>query len=85
MSILLADGSLLILGRTLVINVLLQRWGAKTALVITEGFRDILAIARGNRADPFDLHYSRHEPLIPRELRFEVSERVAADGSVREN
>ena len=77
-----ADASILNHGTTLVINALLQRRGAKTALVTTSGFRDILEIARGNRPDPFDLHYSRHEPLVPRELRFEVSERIAADGSV---
>ena len=69
-------------GTTLVINALLQRKGARTALVTTKGFRDILEIARGNRPDPFDLHYSRSEPLIPRELRFEVSERMAADGTI---
>ena len=44
----------------------------KAALVTTRGFRDVLEIARGNRPDPFDLHYRRDEPLIPRELRFEV-------------
>ena len=59
-------------GTTLVINSLIQRQGAKTALVTSAGFRDILEIARGNRPDPFDLHYQRDEPLIPRELRLEV-------------
>ncbi len=58
-------------GTTLVINALIQRKGAKAALVTTQGFRDILEIARGNRPDPFDLHYRRDEPLIPRALRFE--------------
>jgi len=65
-------------GTTLVINALIQRRGAKAALVTTAGFRDILEIARGNRPDPFDLHYRRDEPLIPRELRFEVKERIGA-------
>jgi len=65
-------------GTTLVINALLQRRGAKAALVTSAGFRDVLEIARANRPDPFDLHYQRDEPLIPRELRFEVPERIDA-------
>ncbi|HWF94912.1 MAG TPA: hydantoinase/oxoprolinase family protein [Xanthobacteraceae bacterium] len=69
-------------GTTLVINSLIQRKGAKAALVTTAGFRDILEIARGNRPDPFDLHYRRDEPLIPRELRFEVKERIGAKGEI---
>ena len=69
-------------GTTLVINALIQRRGAKAALVTTAGFRDILEIARGNRPDPFDLHYRRDEPLIPRELRFEVKERIGSRGEV---
>jgi N-methylhydantoinase A len=69
-------------GTTLVINALIQRKGAKAALVTTAGFRDILEIARGNRPDPFDLHYRRDEPLIPRELRFEVAERIGAKGEI---
>ena len=56
--------------------------GRQAALVTTEGFRDILEIARGNRPDPFDLHYRRDEPLIPRELRFEVKERTGAKGEI---
>lgn len=69
-------------GTTLVINALIQRKGAKTALVTTKGFRDVLEIARGNRPDPLDLYYKRDEPLIPRELRFEVDERVDSKGNV---
>jgi N-methylhydantoinase A len=69
-------------GTTLVINSLIQRKGAKTALVTSKGFRDILEIARGNRPDPFDLHYQRDEPLIPRELRFEVPERMDSRGGI---
>jgi N-methylhydantoinase A len=69
-------------GTTLVINSLIQRHGAKTALVTSSGFRDILEIARGNRPDPFDLHYQRDEPLIPRELRLEVPERMGSRGDV---
>src|SRR5215472_12020508 len=69
-------------GTTLVINSLIQRTGAKTALLTTKGFRDVLEIARGNRPDPFDLHYRRDEPLIPRVLRFEVAERIGSNGEV---
>ena len=69
-------------GTTLVINSLIQRKGAKTALVTSKGFRDVLEIARGNRPDPLDLYYKRDEPLIPRELRFEVDERVGTTGDV---
>src|SRR6476659_9719863 len=75
-----AEASLVNHGTTLVINSLIQRKGAKTALVTSKGFRDILEIARANRPDPFDLHYQRDEPLIPRELRFEVPERLDAKG-----
>jgi len=77
-----AEAALVNHGTTLVINSLIQRKGAKTALVTSQGFRDILEIARGNRPDPFDLHYQRDEPLIPRELRFEVPERVGSKGEV---
>ncbi len=77
-----ADASFLNHGTTLVINSLIQRKGARTALVTTKGFRDILEIARGNRPDPFDLYYTRDEPLIPRELRLEVDERLDAANNV---
>src|SRR5580692_3840773 len=71
-------------GTTLVINALIERKGAKAALVTTLGFRDVLEIARGNRPDPFDLHYRRDEPLIPRVLRFEVKERIGSKGEIIE-
>lgn len=69
-------------GTTLVINALLQRAGAKTALITTKGFRDILEIGRGNRTQPFDLRFHREPPLVPRELRFEVDERIDGSGRV---
>ncbi|HKY08413.1 MAG TPA: hydantoinase/oxoprolinase family protein [Candidatus Binatia bacterium] len=77
-----AEASLVNHGTTLVINSLIERKGAKTALVTSQGFRDVLEIARGNRPDPFDLHYQRDEPLIPRELRLEVPERMDSKGEV---
>jgi N-methylhydantoinase A len=69
-------------GTTLVINAFIQRKGARAGLVTTQGFRDVLEIARGNRPDPFDLHYRRDEPLIPRERRYEVAERLDSQGQV---
>lgn len=76
------EATLLNHGTTLVINAIIQRRGATAALVTSAGFRDILEIARGNRPNPFDLHYQRDEPLIPRELRFGVTERMNADGEI---
>ncbi len=67
-------------GTTLVINALLQRRGARTALITNQGFRDLLEIGRGNRPVPFDLAYRRDPPLVPREMRFEVAGRMDANG-----
>ncbi|MCC6474040.1 MAG: hydantoinase/oxoprolinase family protein, partial [Burkholderiales bacterium] len=69
-------------GTTQVINTLLERTGARTALVTTEGFRDVLEIGRASRPRAFDLDYRRSPPLAPAWLRLEVRERIAADGSV---
>ena len=78
----LARGNLFLHGSTIAINTLLERNGAKTALLITEGFRDIYEIGRVNRPDAYNLFFSKHVPLVPRSLRFEVSERLRADGSL---
>ncbi|MPZ58892.1 MAG: hydantoinase/oxoprolinase family protein [Rhizobiales bacterium] len=67
-------------GTTLVINTLIERTGARTALVTTRGFRDVLEIGRGNRPNPFDLFYRRDPPLVQRSLRFEVTERMDGRG-----
>lgn len=67
-------------GTTHVINTFLQRNGAKTALVTTRGFRDLIEIGRGNRPVPFQLNYRRDPPLVPRTLRFELNERMDAHG-----
>jgi N-methylhydantoinase A len=69
-------------GTTVVINSILERRGAKTALVTTEGFRDILEIGRGNRPESFNLFFKRLAPLVPREHRYEIRERVSAKGEV---
>jgi N-methylhydantoinase A len=70
-------------GTTLVINALTERKGVKTALITTEGFRDSLEIARGNRPDFFNLHYVKPQPFVPRYLRREVPGRLAQTGAER--
>ena len=71
-------------GTTLVTNAIVEGHGAVTALITTRHFRDVLEIARQNRADLYRLDLPpKPHPLIPRHLRFEVTERVAADGRVR--
>ncbi|HUD87613.1 MAG TPA: hydantoinase/oxoprolinase family protein [Xanthobacteraceae bacterium] len=69
-------------GSTIAINTMLERTGAKTALLITEGFRDIYEIGRINRPDAYNLFFQKHVPLIERALRFEVRERMLADGEI---
>ncbi|ERH01603.1 MAG: N-methylhydantoinase A/acetone carboxylase, beta subunit [Halonotius sp. J07HN6] len=61
---------------TVSVNALLERDGAKTALVTTAGFRDVLEIARQDRPDLYDLDATKTEPLVPRNRRFEISERA---------
>lgn len=70
-------------GSTVVINALTERKGAKTALITTEGFRDVLEIARGNRPDFFNLHYAKPEVFVPRKYRFEVPGRLTPSGDER--
>ncbi|MEA2936937.1 MAG: N-methylhydantoinase [Alphaproteobacteria bacterium] len=69
-------------GSTVAINAILERTGARTALLITEGFRDIYEIGRINRPDAYNLFFRKHVPLVERALRFEVKERILADGEV---
>ena len=69
-------------GTTLVINTLLERSGPLVGLVTTRGFRDVLEFGRGNRTETFNLFFRRDPPLVPRELRFEVEERVNGMGEV---
>jgi N-methylhydantoinase A len=70
-------------GTTVVINALTERKGVKTGLITTEGFRDSLEIARGNRPDYFNLRYEKPAPFVPRRLRREVPGRLAQDGGER--
>ena len=69
-------------GTTLATNTVLTRSGARVALVTTAGFRDVLEIRRTHREKLFDLYEEIAPPLVPRQHRFEVTERIAADGSV---
>jgi N-methylhydantoinase A len=69
-------------GMTVATNALLERRGARTALVTTEGFRDVLEIARQNRPSLYDLSADRPPPLVPRELRFTVEERMGPEGEI---
>jgi N-methylhydantoinase A len=71
-------------GTTLATNALIERKGARTALLTTEGFRDALEIRHEGRYDMYDLFIDPPAPLVPRHLRLEVSERLLADGSVRQ-
>ena len=77
------NAGLFLHGSTIAINTLLERTGAKTALLTTKGFRDIYEIGRVNRPDSYNLFFKKHVPLIERALRFEVNERIVADGSIR--
>jgi N-methylhydantoinase A len=77
------NAGLFLHGSTIAINTLLERTGAKTALLTTKGFRDIYEIGRVNRPDSYNLFFKKHVPLIERALRFEVTERIVADGSIR--
>ncbi|HEY6341666.1 MAG TPA: hydantoinase/oxoprolinase family protein [Bryobacteraceae bacterium] len=69
-------------GSTIAINTVLERKGARTALVVTKGTRDVYKIGRGNRPDAYDIWFKRPEPLVPRHLTFEVEERLLATGEV---
>jgi N-methylhydantoinase A len=69
-------------GTTVIINALTERRGAKTALITTRGFRDVLEIAKSNRPDLYNLLYEKPEPFVPRRLRLEVTERMSYTGDV---
>lgn len=77
-----ADIGLIIHGTTLATNALIERKGAKTALIVTEGFRDSVEMAYENRFEQYDINMERPPPLVPRYLRLPVLERVNARGDV---
>ena len=76
----LEDITFLAHGTTVVINALTERNGAKTALITTSGFRDVLEIARGDRPNFFNLTYRKPPPFVPRYLRFEIPDRMSYAG-----
>ncbi|HVO95732.1 MAG TPA: hydantoinase/oxoprolinase N-terminal domain-containing protein, partial [Terriglobales bacterium] len=69
-------------GSTVTINAVLERKGARTGLITTKGFRDVYEIGRGNRPEGYNLFFKRPVPLVPRDLRLEVDERLYASGDV---
>lgn len=69
-------------GTTLVINAIIERKGARTGLITTAGFRDVLELGREMRYAPYDIFAEFPDPLVPRYLRLEVDERIRADGRV---
>ena len=73
---------LVILGTTLATNALIERKGAKTALITTAGFRDVVEIGWEHRFAQYDIFLDKPAPLVPRRLRFGVAERIAVDGRV---
>ena len=77
-----ADVGLLSHATTVVTNAILEENGARAALVTTRGFRDVLELRRSARADLYDLFQDAPSTLIPRRRRFEITERIGADGAV---
>ncbi|MCE0504049.1 hydantoinase/oxoprolinase family protein [Roseivivax sp. GX 12232] len=77
-----ADVTGIVHGTTLATNALIERRGARTALVTTKGFRDVLEMRHEKRFDQYALDIRMPEPLVPRPLRFGVTERVTAEGAV---
>ena len=69
-------------GTTVAINTILERSGARCALLTTQGFRDIYEIGRVNRPEAYNLGFRKHKPLIDRDMRFEIMERIDAQGTV---
>src|SRR5262245_65550493 len=77
------DIQLFVHGTTLATNAIIERKGARTALMATEGFRDIIEIADESRFDQYDINIVKSAPLVPRELRFTVPERMDVHGAAR--
>ncbi|HET8995877.1 MAG TPA: hydantoinase/oxoprolinase family protein, partial [Acetobacteraceae bacterium] len=77
-----ADIAIVIHGTTLATNAVIERKGARTALITTEGFRDVIAMGNESRYDQYDLNITLPEPLVPRHLRLTVPERLDNEGHV---
>lgn len=69
-------------GSTVAINTAIERTGAKTALIVTQGTRDVYQIGRGNRPESYNFLFKRPQPLVPRRRTFEIVERLDAEGEV---
>jgi N-methylhydantoinase A len=80
----LDQASAFIHGTTVAINTVIEATGARTALITTRGFRDVLEIGRGNRPQSYNIYFQRLPPLVPRELRFDLTERMSGQGAVLE-
>jgi N-methylhydantoinase A len=76
------NASLFLHGTTVAINALLERKGARVALITTKGFRDIYEIGRVNRPDSYNLFFRKHRPLVERAHRLEANERILATGEI---
>ncbi|MBB4235901.1 hydantoinase/oxoprolinase family protein [Rhizobium esperanzae] len=81
-SLAFADLDIFLHGTTLATNAIIERRGATTALVTTEGFRDTIEIGSESRHDQYDVFIQKPQPLVGRELRFTVKERIAANGEI---
>jgi len=68
-------------GSTIAINTAIERTGARTALIVTRGMRDVYRIGRGNRPEAYNLYFKRPGPYVPRHFTFEVGERLDAAGA----
>ena len=77
-----AEIGIVIHGTTLATNAIIERKGARTALITTQGFRDVLAMGNESRYDQYDLNITLPEPLVPRHLRLPVPERLDNEGHV---
>jgi N-methylhydantoinase A len=69
-------------GSTVAINTAIERTGARTALLVTEGTRDVYSIGRGNRPEAYNLFFKRPAPYVPRQRTREIAERLSAAGDV---
>jgi N-methylhydantoinase A len=76
------DLNVVVHGTTVATNAILENKGAKTALITTKGFSDVLEIGRQNRKNLYSFFPERVEPLIPRNLRFEIEERLDSKGRI---
>lgn len=77
-----SDVNMFVHGTTLATNALIEKKGALTALITTEGFRDTIEIGRESRFDQYDINLQKPEPIVPRNLRYTINERIDVTGGV---